>query len=237
MSKHTLKQKWMAAAISVVLAAGVFGGIYTQTARAEEIVGSIDAISESDVEGFIVEKEAQEITTDFDSITLYIGSTSHKVFLAAETSGDGKLVYSSEDPDVASVNSNGKITAKKTGTTIITIKAKSTDSCTSATKTVKVTVKKLSSPTLETVKKSGTKLSLEWSKISAATGYQIQYSTDSDFESDDTETVKIKSADTTEEVLTGLTKGKTYYVRIRTYKKVCGVTAYSAWSDACSTKN
>lgn len=33
-------------------------------------------------------------------------------------------------------------------------------------------------------------------------------------------------------VIGNLTKGKTYYVRVRAYKKVSGKTYYSAWSAA-----
>ena len=36
--------------------------------------------------------------------------------------------------------------------------------------------------------------------------------------------------------LTGLKRGKTYYVRIRAWKKVGGTTYYSAWSGVKSAK-
>ena len=41
---------------------------------------------------------------------------------------------------------------------------------------------------------------------------------------------------TVKKKLTKLTSGKTYYVRVRTYKTVDGKNIYSAWSDVESVK-
>ena len=38
------------------------------------------------------------------------------------------------------------------------------------------------------------------------------------------------------QAISGLAKGKTYYVRIRSYKTVSGKNVYSAWSAAKSVK-
>ena len=48
--------------------------------------------------------------------------------------------------------------------------------------------------------------------------------------------VNIKKAAAVSKVITGLTKGKTYYVRIRTYKAVGGIKYWSAWSAAKGVK-
>ena len=68
-------------------------------------------------------------------------------------------------------------------------------------------------------------------KMSASviTGYQLQYSTVKTFKSG-SKTVTVKGMKKTSKVQKKLKGAKKYYVRIRTYKKVSGVTYYSAWS-------
>ena len=88
-----------------------------------------------------------------------------------------------------------------------------------------VTVKKTS---FAAAKKSGTKLVLKWKKVKKATGYQIQYSTSSKFKK--SQKVEVKGASRTSKTIKGLKAGKTYFVRVRAYKKVNGGTVYSGWS-------
>lgn len=78
----------------------------------------------------------------------------------------------------------------------------------------------------------------KWDKQSSATGYQIQYSTSSNFSN--AKTVKITKNTSTSKTVSNLKSGKKYYVKIRTYKivKVNGKskTVYSSWSKAMSVK-
>ena len=60
------------------------------------------------------------------------------------------------------------------------------------------------------------------------TGYQIQYSTSSNFKS--AKTVTVKNNVTSKTISNKLKAKKKYYVRIRTYKKVGGKKYYSSWS-------
>ena len=64
------------------------------------------------------------------------------------------------------------------------------------------------------------------------TGYQIQYSTSSSFANAKTATIGKNT--TLSKSITGLAKGKRYYVRVRTYKTVNGTKYYSSWSKAKS---
>ena len=73
------------------------------------------------------------------------------------------------------------------------------------------------------------KITVKWGKNAKATGYYIQYSLDKTFESD-AKLVNITNVSTVSKVISGLTKGKTYYVRVRTYKTVDGTKIWSAWS-------
>jgi hypothetical protein len=66
-------------------------------------------------------------------------------------------------------------------------------------------------------------------KTTQITGYQVQYSTSKTFTNANSKT--ITSYKTTKVTLSDLRAGKTYYVRVRTYKTVNGVRYYSGWSD------
>ncbi len=66
-------------------------------------------------------------------------------------------------------------------------------------------------------------------KTTQVTGYQIQYSRNKDFTNAKIKT--LTSSSTVKTTLTGLTAGKTYYVRVRTYKTVNDVKYYSGWSQ------
>lgn len=84
--------------------------------------------------------------------------------------------------------------------------------------------------TLSSVTAGTGKMTVKWAKMTAqTTGYQIQYSTSSTFASGN-KTVTVSSNTTTGKSITNLTKGKKYYVRIRTYKTVGSTKYYSAWS-------
>ena len=75
-----------------------------------------------------------------------------------------------------------------------------------------------------------------WKKQAVqTTGYKIQYSTDKTFKTG----VSAKTAagaSTVRKQITGLTKGRTYYVRICTYKTIGSTNYVSTWSPAKSVK-
>ena len=76
----------------------------------------------------------------------------------------------------------------------------------------------------------------KWSKkTSQVAGYQLQYSTTADF-SKGVETITVKDNTATSKTVKGLKAKKTYYVRVRTYKKVDSKNFYSAWSSVKTVK-
>lgn len=79
--------------------------------------------------------------------------------------------------------------------------------------------------------KKGKKAYIKWTKNPKSTGYQIKYVTGKS----KAKTVKASSKAKTK-TISKLKKGKTYKVRIRSYKKVSNVTYYSAWSKQKSVK-
>ena len=76
---------------------------------------------------------------------------------------------------------------------------------------------------------------VKWKKQTAqTTGYQIQYALNKKFKG--AKTVKIAKNKTVKRTVSKLKSKKKYYVRIRTYKTVKGVTYYSSWSAVKNVK-
>ena len=77
----------------------------------------------------------------------------------------------------------------------------------------------------------------KWKKVSGTQhdGYQIQYATQKNF-AKGKKNVTVKGTKATSKKISKLTAKKTYYVRVRTYKKVGKTTYYSAWSKTQSVR-
>ncbi len=98
-----------------------------------------------------------------------------------------------------------------------------------------VTTYRLSRPAAPSLTNSAAgKMTVKWAKNAKSTGYQVQYDLKSDFSSK--KTVNISSAATVSTAIAKLTKNKTYYVRIRSVKKVGSTTYTSAWSAVKNIK-
>lgn len=96
------------------------------------------------------------------------------------------------------------------------------------------TATKTKTPTLK-VSASSTKgkAVAKWSNVSGETGFQLFYSSKS---SGGFKKVKTYSKNVLEGSKTGLTSGKTYYFKVRAYKKVDGKYIYSSFSSVKSIK-
>ena len=104
-----------------------------------------------------------------------------------------------------------------------------------STKYKSVVYYKLNRPSITSLTNLATKkMKVQWGKNSKATGYIVQYSLSSSFSSPKTVTIKKYSQVAT--TISKLTKGKTYYVRVRSYKTVSKVNYYSAWSASKKVK-
>ena len=91
-------------------------------------------------------------------------------------------------------------------------------------------------PKISSVSSSKAKnLTVKWGKVTSATGYEIQYSTDKTFKKSVTTKAISKNA-TVSATYSGLAAGKTYYVRIRTCKTINGAKVYSPYTAAKSVK-
>lgn len=75
------------------------------------------------------------------------------------------------------------------------------------------------------------KVTVKWTRNTKANGYQVNYKTGKK-----QKTITVKSNKTLNKVLKSLKKKATYSVKVRSYKKVSGVTYYSEWSSAKKVK-
>lgn len=124
---------------------------------------------------------------------------------------------------------------KKVGAYTVTIKGKGAYAGTKTT-TFKILPKGTSVSKLTKASKGFT---ATWKKPSAAArsqidGYQVRYATASNMKG--AKTVTVKGAAKTSAKVAKLKGNKTYYVQVRSYKKVSGKTYYSTWSTTKSVK-
>ncbi|WP_305117852.1 fibronectin type III domain-containing protein [uncultured Adlercreutzia sp.] len=124
---------------------------------------------------------------------------------------------------------------KKVGSYKVTVKGKGAYTGTK-TATFKILPKGTSVSKLSKAKRGFT---VKWKKPSKKArsqidGYQVRCSTKSNMKG--AKTLKAKGASKTSAKVSKLKGGKTYYVQVRSYKKVGGKTYYSGWSKAKTVK-
>ena len=153
--------------------------------------------------------------------------------LEASSNSGGKLKYKSSSK-LITVSADGTMTIspKFIGKATVTITCPATTNYQAASKTINVTVN-LHGATIHKLTNPKTKeMGIYWSKDHAADGYGIWISTSSSFKNP--KKVVINKASELEKIVTGLVKGKKYYVRIRSFKKSGSKYIYSAWSPVKS---
>ena len=116
---------------------------------------------------------------------------------------------------------------KNIGTATITITGKGNYSG-----TVKKTFRIIPKPTtISKITAGTTRLTIVWKKQASQTsGYQIQYSSRSDFQTQ--KTIAVAGSGNTSKTISGLAKKHKYYVRVRPYKTVGSTKYFSTWSAA-----
>ncbi|MEE1320972.1 MAG: bacterial Ig-like domain-containing protein [Acutalibacteraceae bacterium] len=95
------------------------------------------------------------------------------------------------------------------------------------------TATKCKTPSITKLTTTKGKASYTWSNVSGESGYQVYYSTKKD---SGYKKVASYKANTTKGSKSKLTSGKTYYFKVRAYKKTASGTVYSAWSSVKSIK-
>lgn len=79
------------------------------------------------------------------------------------------------------------------------------------------------------------RIKVKWRWYPYGDGYQIAYSTSKNFAANKTKRISA-GVFTDSKTIAGLTKGKTYYVRIRAFQKAGGKKYYGAWSNVKKIK-
>ena len=138
-----------------------------------------------------------------------------------------KLTYTSSNKNVAVVSSTGKVTVKAGGYAYITVKASENGNYKSAYVKTKIisAPRDFTSKDISKVKKTGkTTAKITWKSLAGAKGYTVQLATNKSYKG--AKTVKNSKNTAT---LTGLKKGKIYYVRISAYTKISGKNYSNKW--------
>lgn len=95
--------------------------------------------------------------------------------------------------------------------------------------------KKPATTKVKKVKATKKSLTIKWSKVKGASGYEIQVATDKKFKKNK-KSILVKKQKTTSAKIKKLKSKKKYYVRVRTYKVVGRKKVYSSWINGNATK-
>lgn len=150
------------------------------------------------------------------------------VVLNITVNGDFKdaFLVTSSNPSVATVTPEGKLLARTTGITTITVTAVS-----GVTKTAEISVRPASPTNVKAVSKTTTSADISWKSSYNVTGYNIYRST-----SKNGTYKKVGSSTGTTYTDKGLTKGKTYFYKVASYVTSDGKQVISSYSSVVSIK-
>lgn len=189
------------------------------------------AVQDGAMDSAVVSKKSEpKYTVTLNANGGYLSKKSTKT--AKKTVSNGKTYGSMKTPMRAGYVFTGWYTKKSGGSKITsTSKVTITKNTTLYAHWCKVNTKKATISKLST-KKAGN-ITVKIKNISTASGYQIRYSLKSSMAS-----AKTKTAEENTKTISGLKKGKTYYVQVRMYQKesVTGKKSYGKWSSTKKIK-
>ena len=177
------------------------------------------------------------------ALSLQKGQTQQLTASVIPSNADNnKIVWSSSNSSVASVNSNGIVAAHEKGTAVITAMTEDGNFTANCTVTVleEEPAAEPETPILQMPQAPGRvkassagykSVRISWNRVSKADGYQIYRA------SSKTGSYKrIKNTTTASFKNTGLTTGQKYYYKVRAYTKSGNNTLYSGFSNTASAK-
>lgn len=204
-----------------------------------------------------VQAAKPKIKLNKSAVTLYTSGKTTVTLKATVSGKNKKVTWKSSNKKVATVNSKGKVTAKKAGTATITATANGKK--VKCKVTVKLKVATPNSPVV--VRKSSKAIKLSFKSVKGATGYEVQrarwkglntgwerypetnpggaaYWVDGKADWTKWEKVKtIKNSKKSTMTWTnkGLKSNRVYRYRVRAYKTVKGKKVYSKWTYVVAT--
>ncbi len=162
-----------------------------------------------------------------------VKSTSVRVYWSKVSGADTYLLYRYSDGEwkrIAKTKDTAFDVKNLSANKTYYFKVKAYNSETGETGDYSSKIKVITTPakvkTLKTSAVKTTSLTLKWSKVSGAAGYEIYRSTDGE------SWKKIKSVKTTSYTDKSLKKGKKYYYKVRAYRKADSKTYYGDFSSA-----
>ncbi|MCC8044360.1 MAG: InlB B-repeat-containing protein, partial [Clostridiales bacterium] len=210
-----------------------FSGWYTKASGGSKVTKTttVSKASAHTLYAHWTKLKTQKITVSSSITKTYKKGGTFKLNASAK----GKLTYVSSNKSVVTVSSSGKVTMKGYGTAKIKITAAASGVYKKATKTIKIKISPAKMKISSVKSPSAGWVTIQWTKDSKASGYQVQISTSKKFPSASRTSTTIENYKTTKLTKKKLTSGKKYYVRIRAYKIASsGKKIYGAWSTVKS---
>lgn len=179
---------------------------------------------------FRIKRAKATLTPTAAALTLTHSSRKTAVIKRKKT--DGKISLKSSNSKIVKI-SGTSIIPLSPGKATVTITAAQGKNYNAVSAKISISVRPLPVSSLSLKSSAKGQATVSWKQVKSITSYQIQYSTASSMKSARTITVKGASKSA---VLKKLTRGKKYYVRIRTVKTVSKKNYYSTWSKTASVK-
>lgn len=154
---------------------------------------------------------------------------------AKRTRGRGTLYYKSSNPKTAVVSSSGTVKIKGPGKAIITAAAAPDGTYRSAAAKAEIVVKPRKARLISVKSDRSGAVRLKWKRQSGVSGYQAIVSAKRSFKKS-VRRAFVRTADTGRKTFKNLPSGKTYYVKVRAYKKCGSKKLYGAYSKAKKIK-
>lgn len=193
-------------------------------------ITGIGAYSGVKIVTFRIKRAKATLTPTAAALTLTQSSRKTAVIKRKKT--DGKISLKSSNSKIVKI-SGTSIIPLSPGKATVTITAAQGKNYNAVSAKISISVRPLPVSSLSLKSSSKGQATVSWKQVKSITSYQIQYSTASSMKSARTITVKGTSKSA---VLKKLTRGKKYYVRIRTVKTASKKNYYSTWSKTASVK-
>lgn len=179
------------------------------------LITGIGKYSGSMTKEFTIQGIDQTVKTKYTKYTRYPTSSNFRIAATADGDGTG-FTYTSSDPSVAKVSSDGEVEIIGTGIGKITVATKGTTRYNPASKVITVTVKP-NKPVIKVTSPSEGEIKVLITKVKGATKYQVRYGRNDKYYNKYI-THKENEYTKTSTTIKNRKSGVYYYVQVRAYK-------------------